>query len=322
MYRLGFSRVLTVGLNLVSAKGFFPSVGLRVYFIVITLSLLASCATGGSQSMNQSDSVRYWSQGADAGDAKTMKAMTVSDDQLINQEIPIRSDPKLVILMYHNLVYGRTGGEYNRDIYNFEHDLVFIRKRFEIIDFYQLQAIQRGELVLKHDAAIITFDDGDLSMYGIAYPLLRQYDIKATFFIITGSVGQVGYMNWAQIQQMAAYRNKAGARLFTMGSHGVNHLPLGEVDEKTLHLEFSESKRIIEAQVGLPVDVFALPYGSGAGRKDIEKLAFDTGYKALRSSDRTAPLVSALDYYRLPGIYIDNSSTDKSMADVWKITGR
>ncbi|NLX44745.1 MAG: polysaccharide deacetylase family protein [Treponema sp.] len=320
MKRLGLLGVLSPGYRISNSTGlqrYWRE--LLVLLGIVAMGLFASCATKAGQSMDHSASVRYWSQeAAGAG----MKAMTVPEDQLKNQELPLRDAPRLVILMYHNLVYGRTGGEYNRDIYNFEHDLVFLRKRFEIIDFDQLLAIRRGEFALNHDAAIITFDDGDLSMYGIAYPLLRYYDIKATFFIIAGSVGEVGYMSWPQIREMAGYRNNEGERLFSIGSHGVNHLALGEVDEETLHSEFAESKRIIEGQIGLPVEVFALPYGSGAGRKDIEKLAFDTGYKALRSSDRRAPLVSTLNHYRLPGIYIDNSSTDKSMADVWRILGR
>jgi peptidoglycan/xylan/chitin deacetylase (PgdA/CDA1 family) len=269
--------------------------------------------------MDHSESVRYWSQGAETAG---MKAMTVSDEQLVNQELPVRDNPKLVILMYHNLVYGRTGGEYNRDIYNFEHDLVFIRKRFEIIDFKQLLAIQRGELELNRDAAIITFDDGDLSMYGIAYPLLREYDIKATFFIITGSVGEVGYMNWEQIRDIAAYTNTSGERIFTMGSHGINHVAMGEVDRDTLIQELSQSKQILEEKIGLKVDIFALPYGSGAGRKDIEALAAGFGYKALRTSDRRVPLLSEKYPLRLPGIYIDNSGTDKSMGEVWRLAGR
>ncbi|HAP55329.1 MAG TPA: polysaccharide deacetylase [Spirochaetaceae bacterium] len=286
---------------------------------IAALILLASCATRPVGSADHSESVRYWSQEASG---TGIKAMTVSEDQLRNQELPLRDEPKLVILMYHNLVYGRTGSESNRDIYNFEHDLVFVRKRFEIIDFDRLLAIRRGESELKHDAAIISFDDGDLSMYGIAYPLLKSYGIKATFFIITGSVGEVGYMSWQQIREMAAYRDQDGEPLFSIGSHGVKHLALGEADEKTLYAEFVESKRIIEAQTGIPVEVFALPYGSGAGRKDIEKLALDSGYKAMRSSDRNAPKISSLNFFRLPGIYIDNSSTDKSMSELWKIAGR
>jgi peptidoglycan/xylan/chitin deacetylase (PgdA/CDA1 family) len=159
-------------------------------------------------------------------------------------------------------------------------------------------------------------------MYGIAYPLLRYYDIKAHVLHHRRIGGGGGLYELAADTRNGRYRNNEGERLFSIGSHGVNHLALGEVDEETLHSEFAESKRIIEGQIGLPVEVFALPYGSGAGRKDIEKLAFDTGYKALRSSDRRAPLVSTLNHYRLPGIYIDNSSTDKSMADVWRILGR
>jgi len=288
--------------------------------LAIATSLLVSCATSEKPSeTGSSDNIRYWNQ---AGSGPGLKAMTVQDQELKNQELPVRKDPKLVILMYHNLVYGRTGSEYNRDIYNFEHDLVFIRKRFEIIDFNQLQAIQRGELVLDRDAAIITFDDGDLSMYGIAYPLLREHDIKATFFIITGSVGEVGYMNWEQIQDMAAYTNASGERIFTIGSHGINHVAMGDVDRDTLIKELSESKRILEEKIGLKVDIFALPYGSGAGRKDIEALAAGFGYKALRSSDRRVPLLSEKYPMRLPGIYIDNSGTDKVMGEVWRLADR
>ncbi len=288
--------------------------------LAIATGLFLSCATAEKPSeTSASDNVRYWSQ---AGSSPGLKAMTVQDQELKNQDLPVREDPKLVILMYHNLVYGRTGGEYNRDIYNFEHDLVFIRKRFEIIDFKQLLAIQRGELELNRDAAIITFDDGDLSMYGIAYPLLREYDIKATFFIITGSVGEVGYMNWEQIRDIAAYTNTSGERIFTMGSHGINHVAMGEVDRDTLIQELSQSKQILEEKIGLKVDIFALPYGSGAGRKDIEALAAGFGYKALRTSDRRVPLLSEKYPLRLPGIYIDNSGTDKSMGEVWRLAGR
>lgn len=287
--------------------------------VSVIVSIFVSCATIEKTPQTTTDSIRYWSQ---EGSSKGLKAMTVQDQELKNQALPIRADPKLVIVMYHNLVYGRTGNEYNRDIYNFEHDLVFIRKRFEIIDFNQLLAIQRGELQLKHDAAIITFDDGDLSMFGIAYPLLREHDIKATFFIITGSVGQVGYMNWEQIRDMATYTNLSGERIFTIGSHGINHVSMGEVDKDTLVLELSESKRILEEKIGLSVDVFALPYGSGAGRKDIETLAAGFGYKAMRTSDRRVPLLTEKYPLRLPGIYIDNSGTDKAMGEIWRLAGR
>ena len=108
-------------------------------------------------------------------------------------QVPQRDKPKIIILMYHNLVFGRTGNEYNRDIYNFEQDLKFLARNFSIISFDDLVAIRDGRLELSSDAAIITFDDGDLSMYALAFPLLREYGMKASFFIITDVVGPLVY---------------------------------------------------------------------------------------------------------------------------------
>lgn len=249
------------------------------------------------------------------------RAMTVSGEQLTAHEVPKRADPKIIILMYHNLVYGRTGNEYNRDIYNFEHDLAFIRDRFKIIDFYDLEEIKKGKAQLENDAAIITFDDGDLSMYAITYPLLMEYNIKATFFIVSSFVGEIGYMNWAQIREVAQYRSSTGERLFTIGSHSVNHVYLGNVDAAARRMELADSQRTIEKNIGRAVDIFALPFGSGAGNPELIEEARRFGYKAIRTSDIRAVAPRDLDLMRLPGIYIDNRGTDKTMKDIWALVG-
>jgi len=299
----------------------------RAAFLVAALSLagllvlvaFSSCATSASPDEEHSGTIRYWKE-----DSKVLgqKAMTVSGNQLAEQEVPQRTDPKIVILMYHNLVFGRTGNEYNRDIYNFEHDLAFIRSRFKIVDFYDLLAVREGRMKLTSDAALISFDDGDLSMYAIAYPLLKEYGIKATFFLISGFVGEIGYMNWQQIREMAGYRDAKGNKLFTMGSHGSSHRYLGEVDHDTLLRELADSKTAIEANTGEPADILALPFGSGAGKMEIIEAAAGLGYRAIRTSDSTFAAAGALDPFRLPGIYIDNTSTDKAMLKIWSMIGR
>ncbi|MDP2791892.1 MAG: polysaccharide deacetylase family protein, partial [Rectinemataceae bacterium] len=146
---------------------------------------------------------------------------------------PARSDPKVVVLMYHNLVYGRPSLEYDRSVENFMVDLAYLRERYPIIDFYDLERIKAGTARLNADAVILTFDDGDLSIYGLAYPLLGNYNFKATFFLISDFVGKLNYVKWDQVRSMAAYRNAAGARLFTFGSHSKSHVPLKKaLDEK------------------------------------------------------------------------------------------
>jgi len=251
-----------------------------------------------------------------------MKAMTVNDEALAEKELPQRADPKIIILMYHNLVFGRTGNEYNRDIYNFEHDLAFIRKRFKVIDFNDLIAIGEKKMELTTDAAIISFDDGDLSIYGLAYPLLREYGIKATFFIITGCVGETGYMNWTQIKELAAYRDPVLGPLFTIGSHGMDHAYMGELTSEKILEELVESKAKLEKNTETLVEILALPFGSGAGSSLISELALKAGYKAIRTSDIKFMTPATIDLLRLPGIYVDNSSTDKVTQKIWTMLGR
>lgn len=284
---------------------------MRASVPLFAAALLASCAAAPSAKVQALREISHWNS-----------ASTVEAAQLDAQEVPERADPKIVVLMYHNLVFGRTGNEYNRDLYNFEHDLAFLRKRFKIIGLDDLIAVREGRMKLSTDAAVLTFDDGDLSMYGIAYPLLKEHDIKAAFFIVSGFVGEIGYMNWAQIRQIAEYRNKSGDRIFAIGSHGVNHLYMGELDTSALVRELAVSKADIERNTGVSVDFVALPFGSGAGRKDLADAAAAAGYRGLRSSDDLVVPLDRIDLYRLPGIYIDNSGTDKVAAKIWSMAGR
>jgi len=288
-------------------------------FTVLVLALLTSCTTSPARDAASVPATRYWKA---SSSILRQSAMTVTEDQLAVREVPFRSNPKLVIIMYHNLVYGRTGSEYNRDIYNFEHDMAFIKSRFRIIDFSELVAIRNGTMKLESDAAIITFDDGDLSMYAIAYPLLREYGIKATFFIISGFVGEVGYMNWSQIRELAGYRDAAGNALFTMGSHGTNHLYLEKLDAAAIAASLADSRAAIERETGQKVEVLALPFGSGSGSKVIADLALKAGYTAIRTSEEHILPVKAVDLLRLPCINITNASTDREMKKIWTMLGR
>ena len=157
------------------------------------------------------------------------------DPSIRTSTVPERTDPKILVVMYHDLVYGRTGNSYNRDIYNFEHDIEFLLRNFTIIDFRELKTLVSGALHARTDVAIITFDDGDLSMYAIAYPLLKELVIKATFFVVPDYVGEIGYMSWDQICEMASYRNALGHKLFfSYDSHTLSHQPLGELSYEAI----------------------------------------------------------------------------------------
>ena len=42
----------------------------------------------------------------------------------------------------------------------------------------------------------ITFDDGDITNYRNAYPILKEFGLNAYFFIIVATSGTDGYMEW------------------------------------------------------------------------------------------------------------------------------
>jgi len=66
---------------------------------------------------------------------------------------------------------------------------------------------------------VLTFDDGYSDAFTDAFPLLRKYGFGGSFAIVTGFVGQPGYVNWDQVKQMA------GSQMEMM-SHTVNHADL------------------------------------------------------------------------------------------------
>ena len=250
--------------------------------------------------------VRYWA---------------ADDTDLIPTTIPTRTDPKIIPLLYHNIVYGRTGNIYNRDIYNFEQDLRFLKKNFAIITFDDLLRIAESTLQITTDATIITFDDGDLSMYAIAFPLLVAYDIPATFFIVPQYVGQVGYMNWDQIRAMEAYRNEDGKKLFSFESHSLTHRALGELSYDQILYEMAESKRLIEQETHQMVSVIALPFGSGAQSAYVREAAQESGYRMIRTSYPSYISPDSLDLSTIHAFNVENYSTDIFIRNIKRILG-
>ncbi len=101
---------------------------------------------------------------------------------------------------------------------------------------------------------LITFDDGYLDNFTQALPVLVKYDFPATFYIITGKVGQPGYLNWEQIGVMAIDG-------MDIGSHTVNHEDLSIVSTADLEHELVDSAGALSAHLGHPVYWFCYPSG-------------------------------------------------------------
>lgn len=117
---------------------------------------------------------------------------------------------------------------------------------------------------------ILTFDDGYIDFYTNAFPILRRFNFHAVSFIPTGLIGGGYYMNWNQIKEIAS------TGLVTFEGHTVNHINLPSLSFDMAFKQLVDSKNIIQAQTGYPVNFVAYPNGSTNGT--VQAAAQKAGY--------------------------------------------
>jgi peptidoglycan/xylan/chitin deacetylase (PgdA/CDA1 family) len=116
-------------------------------------------------------------------------------------------------------------------------------------------------------ALAITFDDGYRDNYEHAAPLLKRFDLPATFFVTTRFIGtdfvpwwdrdldiRMPWMTWDQVRML----HREG---FEIGSHTRTHRELASLAPEAATAEILGSCRDLEDQLSSKVFSFAFPYG-------------------------------------------------------------
>ncbi len=115
--------------------------------------------------------------------------------------------------------------------------------------------VEAGTTTPVERPVILTFDDGWENQYVNAFPLLKKYNMTATFYVFTNPISKKEhFLTWDQLREM----DQAG---MTIASHTLTHPYLNEISSDELKREITESKKIIEAEIGKPVRHFASPFG-------------------------------------------------------------
>jgi peptidoglycan/xylan/chitin deacetylase (PgdA/CDA1 family) len=166
-----------------------------------------------------------------------------------------------------------------------------------IIDF-----VEKGA-ALPENPVLITFDDGYLSVYDHAYPVLKKYGMKAAVFTIGVSMGtdkyrntdivDMSYLGWDEAKRMT------DSGVFEIGSHsydmhlyppfepnpescrdGMARLP-GESEKDyiaALRQDIESYINLYEQKMGKRLEIFSFP--SGKYNNYIEVLLCEYGIKA------------------------------------------
>ncbi|MEH6995766.1 polysaccharide deacetylase family protein [Neobacillus drentensis] len=162
----------------------------------------------------------------------------------------------------------------------------------------------------------VSFDDIDISVFQNAFPIMKEYNIPFTIFIIAGHVGKdfdnLKLSSWNQLQEMV------DSGLVTVGSHTfdmhklVGNEPIffrkGNIQAFEEDLLFS--KKTFEKHLGVTVDDFAYPYGNG--KEELAAVIQRCGFK---SAYILAPrsITSDNDRYWMNRILVNDEVFEKTV---------
>lgn len=123
----------------------------------------------------------------------------------------------------------------------------------------------------------VTFDDGHVSNFRQALPVLENRSCRAIFFVVAGwTEVSSDYMNWAQLRELVA-------RGHDVQSHGWSHVPLTSCSPHQVREELQRSKQALEEKLGIPVVSISLPHGRWNSR--ILSLCGEAGYRRVYTSN-------------------------------------
>jgi len=224
-------------------------------FLLITLSLflIAGCQQSNIQNQPANSPIS----------TQTQQQNNVAD----TIQIPTQSQEKdpinvptgtfyLPILMYHQIKNDNKQSPYIVSPAIFEEQLSWLKENgYHSIRYDEFYKILQGEERPPEKGVVITFDDGFRNQYENAFPLLKKYGMTGIFFIYTKAVGTRGGMTWDMLRDLLKNNME-------IGSHTVTHPDLDRLTAFQVDYELTQSKKLLEKNLSIPIHYFAYPGGS------------------------------------------------------------
>ena len=240
------------------------------------------------------------------------------------------------MLMYHHV--NPEGDSVNVRPRIFESHMRYLRERgFTALHTNEFLSIMKGRRLPPKRPVMITFDDGWLDNWMFAFPILKQYDMKAVIFIVTSLISEkgrrrrsdegtvVGLPSHGECENMIAenrgsgvvlsweeLREMEGSGLIDIQSHTHTHQRWDKLySDKVkrtdiLREELEISKKIIEDKLNKHCNVLCWPWGKYD--EDYVAAARSSGYELLFTTEKGTN-TPATETWRIRRIVIGNIGT-------------
>jgi poly-beta-1,6-N-acetyl-D-glucosamine N-deacetylase len=148
---------------------------------------------------------------------------------------------------------------------------------------------------------LLTIDDGFLSFYKNAWPVLKEKKIPFILFVNTREVGTFNYMTWDQIKEL--YKED----FVEIGNHSHSHEYLVDEKESLIIEDIEKSITIFKNKLGKNSDFFSYPFGEYSlnFKNIIKSLGFKYAF-----GQHSGVIDDTKDFFELPRFPINEKYGD------------
>ena len=220
---------------------------------------------------------------------------------------PVPVDVPVPVLLYHDL----TADPVSRNgmvvpAHEFRAQMALLKEcGYQAITAPQLEAHLTGRGTLPDHPILITFDDGYESVYTLAYPILREFGLRATAFVVGTTVRTPNHLTFEQMREMSA------AGVVEIGSHtyaghgGSAAKPdIASWTEEQVMADLSTLAAVLRAERVPMAPAFAYPFGDPSPSlvSGVRKLGFTIAFTTENGmASRTLSLLNQRRVTMWPG---------------------
>ena len=138
---------------------------------------------------------------------------------------------------------------------------------------------------------LLTIDDGFLSFYENAWPILKEKKIPFILFVSTREVGAFNYMSWNQIKEIS------NEKFVEIGNHSHTHEYLVDESNELIKKDIEKSINIFKKNLGKNSNFFSYPFGEYSN--DFKQIIKDFGFK-YAFGQHSGVIDETKDFFELP----------------------
>ena len=138
---------------------------------------------------------------------------------------------------------------------------------------------------------LLTIDDGFLSFYENAWPILKAKKIPFILFVSTREIGAFNYMTWNQIKEISK------EDFVEIGNHSHSHEYLADESNELIKEDIAKSISIFKKNLGKNSDFFSYPFGEYSN--DFKNIIKNFGFK-YAFGQHSGVMDESKDFYELP----------------------